>query len=218
MEITLTPFEEKNKIIQDESLQQEMGYRKFEDDTWLVSMTCPMHNVTPEMISWWFWWHPQASERYKAWCPGEHFSISYAKKDADYFEAKTQPPFRENTQYPVEHIGNKKAELTIDFMEPVHFGFDEKLMKQNGFPIIVCGKVGVLRGLVYHTQMAHMFKTTENGLFLISRFWLGEPMKNHFVKKKIITEEMAKGMAEHCYQEYRNLAEMLPELYYVNVI
>ena len=29
----------------------------------------------------------------------------------------------------------------------------------------------------------------------------------------IMTEETAKGMAEHCYHEYRNLAAMLPELY-----
>jgi hypothetical protein len=39
-------------------------------------------------------------------------------------------------------------------------------------------------------------------------------MKNPLLRKVVLTEDMAKGMAEHCYQEYRNLAAMLPELYY----
>jgi hypothetical protein len=48
---------------------------------------------------------------------------------------------------------------------------------------------------------------------MISRFWLGKTMKSSLLRKIIITEDMAKGMAEHCCVEYRNLHEILPILY-----
>lgn len=53
----------------------------------------------------------------------------------------------------------------------------------------------------------------ENGLFMISRFWLGKTMKNPLLRKLIITEDMARSMAEHCCVEYRNLQAILPVLY-----
>lgn len=48
---------------------------------------------------------------------------------------------------------------------------------------------------------------------MISRFWLGAAMKVPFLEKRIITDGMAKGMAERCCIEYRNLCEILPALY-----
>ena len=52
----------------------------------------------------------------------------------------------------------------------------------------------------------------ESGLDMFSRFWMGRPIK---VKplRKIMTDDMVRGMAEHCCIEYRNLAEILPGLY-----
>ena len=102
-----------------------MGYCKFSEGSYLVFMTCPMPNITPEMIQWWFWWHPQKDERYQIWFPGEHFAISYAKKDKDYFEQEELPAFQNNTQYPVERIGGMKMPLRIDFVEPTEFGLEK---------------------------------------------------------------------------------------------
>lgn len=211
--ITMTSFEDKNHILEDISLQNEVGYGRFADGSYLVSMTCPMPGITPEMIRWWFWWHPQKDERYKAWYPGEHIGISFGKKDKDYFTAGALPDFRSNTQYPMERIGDMILPLRIDFTEPSAFGFSEEIMAQNGIPLIVCGHVGVLKGLVWHTEMAHIFKQTEDGLMLISRFWLGKKLKNPLLRKIILTDKTAKGMAEHCCVEYRNLAEILPALF-----
>lgn len=212
-EITLTSFSEKNDILVTEALQKEVGYKKMSDGSYLVSMYCPMPNITPEMIKWWFWWHPKKDERYKVWFPGAHFSIGYSKKQASYFECETCPEFQNNTQYPNEKIGGMKMPLRIDFVTSEEFGFSKSIMQENNIPLIVCGHVGVFNGLVWHTEMAHIFKQTENGLFMISRFWLGKTMKNPLLRKLIITDKMAKGMAEHCCVEYRNLFEILPILY-----
>ena len=211
--ITPTLFENKNDILSEESFQNEAGYKKMADGSYLVSMYCPMPGITPEMIEWWFWWHPQKSERYRVWFPGSHFSVGYPKKQADYFESAVRPAFRNNTQYPVEKIGGTKMPLRIDFVSPEEFGFSGSLMRNNDIPLIVCGHVGAFNGIIMHTEMAHIFRRTENGLFMISRFWMGKTLKNPLLRKLILTDEMAKGMAEHCCIEYRNLCEILPVLF-----
>lgn len=211
--ITETPFDSKNSILFDSKLQNEVGFVKMEDDTFLVAMICPMPGITPEMIDWWFWWHPQEHWRYKVWFPGEHFGIGYSKKQKEYFNKKSCPPFQNNTHYPLEKIGKAVLPLRIDFVTPDEFGFSMTASENNNICRIVCGHVGVFNNLVRHTEMAHIFKQTEEGLLLISRFWLGQTMKSRFLRKLIINENMAKGMAEHCCVEYRNLCEILPKLY-----
>lgn len=212
-EITLTPFEEKNDILANRSLQNEAGYKKTADGSYLVSMYCPMPNITPDMIEWWFWWHPQKNERYQVWFPGAHVSNRYPKKQASYFQCEHRPEFRNNTQYPDEKIGGTRMPLRIDFVTPEEFGFSKSAMQENDIPVIVCGHVGAFNGLIWHTEMAHMFKQTEDGLFMISRFWMGKTLKNPLLRNLVLTEDMAKGMAEHCCIEYRNLLEILPVLY-----
>ena len=211
--ITPTHFESKNDILSNAKLQTEVGYIRMDNDTYLVAMVCPMPGITVDMIEWWFWWHTQDSCRYQAWYPGDHISIKYHKKDRAFFEQPNVPSFVPNTQFPVERIGGMKMPLRIDFVTPEEFGFSRQAMYDNNILKIVCGHVSAFNNLVKHTEMAHIFKKTENGLFMISRFWLGKTMKNPFLRKLIITDDMAKGMAEHCCIEYRNLCEILPVLY-----
>lgn len=52
--ITMTRLESMNDILSDNGLQEEAGYQPFSDGSWLISMTCPMPGITPEMIEWWF--------------------------------------------------------------------------------------------------------------------------------------------------------------------
>lgn len=211
--ITPTLFEDKDTILRSRDLRREVGYCRFQNGDYLVSMTCPMPGITPEMISWWFWWHPQESIRYQVWFPGEHFRISFDKKDAAYFRQDTLPVFRPNTQHPTERIGGIRMPLQIDFVDPHDFGFSEQAMQENDIPLIVCGHVSAFRGLIPHTEMAHIFQKSDDGLFMSSRFWIGKNLVNPFLRKQILTGATAKGMAEHCCVEYRNLAEILPVLY-----
>lgn len=214
--ITLTNFEDKNSVLENCSLQKEIGYRQFPNGDYLVSMTCPMPGITPEMINWWFWWHPQESIRYQIWFPGSHHSIAYAKKDSAYFHRITLPEFQPNTQYPTERIGGTNMPLRIDFIHPKDFGFSEQIMLDNNIPLIVCGHVSAFKGLIPHTEMAHIFQKTEDGLVMISRFWIGKTLRNPMLRKVILTDNTAKDMAEHCCIEYRHLARILPEVYLQN--
>jgi hypothetical protein len=212
-QITPTLFEDKNDILSNVALQQETGFGRLPSGDYLVSMICPMPGITAEMVDWWFWWHPQNKLRYQLWYPGEHYTNGYARKDHAYFNAPQLPAFQPNTQYPVERIGDIKMPLVIDFVSPEAFGFDRSVMKQNQVATIVCGHVGAYRGLIQHTEMAHIFFQKENGLFHVSRFWLGKRLKNPLIRNFMLTDETARGMATHCCIEYRNLASKLPLLY-----
>lgn len=211
--ITQTSFEDRNAVLCDAGLQREVGYTRFPDGNWLVSMTCSMPGITADMIRWWFWWHCREDLRYRVWFPGDHLRIRYHKKDRDYFLRDTLPPFQPNTQFPVEKIGSMRLPLRIDFVTPEQFGFRPEDIRANHISLVVCGHVSAFGGLLPHTEMAHIFKQTEDGLLLISRFWLGQTLKNPLLRKAILTEDTALGMAEHCCVEYRNLAEILPGLY-----
>ena len=212
MGITLTSYEDKNEILRSASLQAEAGYRFFDDGSALVSMYCPMPGITAEMINWWFWWHVQENIRYQIWFPGAHYANSYSKKNAAYFSQPTLPPFEDNDQYPKETVGSMTSQLVIHFVKPEEMGFDPDVMKEDNIPVIVCGHVG-LKGLFNHTEMAHCFRQTADGLYMFSRFWMGTPIKIKPLRKIIMTDAMVRGMAEHCCIEYRNLAEILPGLY-----
>lgn len=102
--------------------------------------------------------------------------------------------------------------LRIDFVTPEQFGFSKEAMEKGSIATIVCGHVSAFGGLIPYTEMAHIFRQTEDGLFMVSRFWLGKTM-NPLLRKFVMTEKMARGMAEHCCVEYRNLAQILPGLY-----
>ena len=211
--ITLTAFEDKNDVLKNPKLRREAGFAKMPDGNYIVSMFCPMPDVTAEMIDWWFWWHPQEKERYKLWFPGEHFNISVSKKDADYFSAEKFPGFKPNSQFPTEKIGGIRMPLRIDFVNPEDFGFHETLMKKSRVKTVICGHVGAFGGIVSHTEMSHIFFEDGDGLFMTSRFWIGKTLKNPLIRKIILTDETAFGMAAHCCVEYRNLAAKLPELF-----
>lgn len=212
-DITVVDFEDKNAFLKRGKQQKDIGYTLMNNGDYLVSVYCEMPGVTAEMINWWFWWHAKESVRYKLWYPGEHISIGYSKKNKAYFNAEKQPPFEQNTHYPVEKIGKMMLPLVIHFVSPEKFGFDKRVMLENDVATVVCGHVGVLKGLFYHTQMAHIFFYTDNGLLLVSRFWIGKSLKNPLLRKLILNDGIAKDMVRHCYVEYRNLANKLPSLY-----
>ena len=211
--VTPVPFAEKDRLIADDSLIYEVGYKRFPNGNYYCAMYCPMPGITLEMLQWWFWWHAKESARYRVWFPGEHFAISYARKDQDFFRQPKQPPFRANTHFPIEKIGKIALPLKIAFETPEDFGFDPRLMEEHNVPWVVNGHVGAVYGLVSHTEMAHIFKVVDGTPVLISRFWIGETLKLPLIRKAMLNDDTARGMVTHCCIEYRNLAAILPTLY-----
>ena len=135
------------------------------------------------------------------------------EKNKEYFSSPKQPEFQPNTQYPTERIGNIKMPLQIDFISAADFGFDSSLLEKNHVATVICGHVGAVYDLIPHTEMAHIFYQRPDGLYMVSRFWIGKRLRNAIIRQMILKSEIAEGMARHCCVEYRNLAMKLPELY-----
>ena len=86
--IILTAYENKNEVLINQALQQEVGYKPFPDGSWLVAMICPMPGITKEMIDWWFWWHCQDNLRLTDTGPGCLLAWYGSDESQDYHSSR----------------------------------------------------------------------------------------------------------------------------------
>lgn len=210
------PFESINQLVKSGDLEMENGYAMLEDGSAFVAVRTYLPGVTMEMMRWWFGWHALKNVRYKIWDPGAHYAISVKDEDRLIDERLSyEKRFLNNPHFPVEDVGQGPMNLRIRFMSPEKFGFDTSVFKSVGVEAAVCGIVGFrLFGItIDHTYMCHLFRKRGDGLELRSRFWLGKRLDMPYIKKLIISEDLAMDMALHCSEEYNHLAGFLPEIY-----
>ena len=165
------------------------------------------------------------------WYPEAHFGISLDIDIDEYRKRKGPYPKRywNTINYPVEDIGTGREILSIKFISPADFGFDETRFNEASVATAICGVVGsVSKKLSQHTYMCHFVRKKGTGVEMRSRFWVGHTvLKSGFpqesilnriinakaVKKMLLPKKIGFALAMHCAQEYNNLAEILPELY-----
>jgi hypothetical protein len=225
------PFEKINDLLHPGYLPLENGYCHMPDGSVFVAVLTEMPNVTGDMLDWWFWWHPINSRRYKIWYPGSHFGVNL-DLDIDEYRKRKGPyasRYWGTINYPVEDIGVGRETLSIKFVPPVDFGFDEFRFAEANVATAICGIVGsVSKKLAQHTYMCHFVRKKDKGVEIRSRFWIGHTvLKSGFsensllnrlintktAKKLLLPKKVGIAMAMHCAQEYNNLAEILPELF-----
>lgn len=61
----------------------------------------------------------------------------------------------------------------LSFVTPQEPGFSPELLKKAGVSTAVCAHVGMARGLVMHTEMAHLLFQRKDGLFMVLPFLAG---------------------------------------------
>ena len=219
---------EVNKLLDIGYLEGENGFRQLEDGSTYVAVLTEMPNVTIEMIDWWFWWHAAKGIRYQIWYPDMHFDIDSDFGGYYYDDTKT---YRErlhlSSHLVTEDVGLGRDKILIDFMPPAQFGYDADRLNPDK-ETIICARVGSSDKGVWGTEMCHYVRTTDKGVEMRSRFWIGNKvyrmggfaqgllnaiLNKPFVKKKLIPKELGSSMFHHCSQEYHNLAKILPQLY-----
>ncbi|MFY9398174.1 MAG: phloretin hydrolase [Desulfomonilia bacterium] len=209
-------FEAINDLLEPGYLDVENGYCLNPDRTGFVAVRTDFPGATGEMIHWWFWWHALEDIRYKIWCPGEHFAIGVRDEQRmNDASLSYQERYLNNPQYPVEDVGFGIRWLSIRFVPPEDFGFDTSRFDEAGIEAAICGIVGdrIFGFTVEHTYMVHLFRRTDTGLELRSRFWIGKVLPSYCLRKLMIYEYMAKAMGYHCATEYNHLAEFLPDIF-----
>ncbi len=202
----------------------ESGFHRLPNGSVYVAVCIDMPNVTIEMINWWFWWHAVEDIRYQIWYPGMHYAIQADFNGHYDDDSLTYTRRLQMSQHRVtENVGTGHEELLIDFMSPKDFGFDTSRI-DPATETIVCARVGSTDRKVYGTEMCHYVRSTERGVEMRSRFWIGTKLRRmkrsivndpiHWflneplIKKSIIPKELPVKMFHHCSQEYHHLASI----------
>ncbi len=216
------PLCELDRLLDPAPLAVESGWCTLADGVGYVAVRASMAHVSAEMVDWWFDWHPRESVRYRIWHPSAHR------------ENSLEPPARARAKahwgavhHPVEDIGTGVVHARIAFCPPSELGFSSDALDTPAVGTIVCGHAGDDARHMRHTVMAHVFLKEGEGLTLRSRFWIGAAIRpygpagpagerllnNRLVRRAMIPGGVPRGLANHCAEEYTNLAALLPELY-----
>ncbi|MFT4049848.1 MAG: hypothetical protein QM648_08420 [Solirubrobacterales bacterium] len=218
--------DELDRLLDPTPLEAERGCCFRGDGVGYVAMRVEMPDVTGEMVEWWFDWHPDDPARYVMWHPTAHKGIS--------IERPAQPrekPWWGTVHHPVEDVGIGTTRVRIEFLSPDELGFSPGAMERRGVATIVGGLAGDDDKRARHTRMVHVWldDPATGGTILRSRFWIGSVLRPYMpqaiagpaarlinrpsVRKRLIPRGAPAALANHCAEEYTNLAGFLPALF-----
>lgn len=189
-----------------------------------VLVTCEtcMPDVSPAMIDWWFGWHLPDTDRYRLWHPEAHQKARVKDDRSDLPDSRDR--YIGNTSFVDEYIGKTLNRLAITFLEPAQLGLGD--VYRNGTTAI-CGITADRRMNTEVGHLVHYMAITNDGCVMRSLFWLGE-FTSHvpivggvlsrvtnipFVRRKLVTDQMAFDLFQHCSEEMNHLVKFLPTLY-----
>ena len=213
-----------DRLLDPEPVAVETGWCTLADGVSYVAVRTPMPGVTPEMVDWWFDWHPRDPLRYRIWHPAAHRSNRVEQPATVGAKAHWG-----TVHHPVEDVGTGVVHARIAFCAPIALGFSTDALDDPRVGTVVCGLVGDDRLHVRHSVMAHVWLRDGDGLVLRSRFWLGAVLRpdlpgalgavgarlvnRPLVRRRALPDGLPRQLALHCAEEYANLAEILPELH-----
>lgn len=218
------PLAEIDRLLDPAPLATETGWCFMPDRVGYVAVRTAMPGVSAEMVEWWFDWHPRDPDRYRLWHPLAHTGNS--------IEPPPAPGAKRHwgaVHHPVEDVGTGVVHARIAFAPPTAIGFSTDALDDPRAATIVCGHVGDDRRRLRHSAMAHVFLAEPDGVVLRSHFWLGAAVRPYLpdplaaplgrmlntplVRRLSLPAALPRGLANHCAEEYANLAALLPELH-----
>lgn len=210
-----------SEVIENWDKLKNKAYRSMSGEV-LVTCETEMPEVTPDMIDWWFGWHLPHTERYQLWHPDAHQKARVKDDRSNLTNSRKQ--YISNTSYVDEYIGRSLHRLAITFFEPQKIGLADVY---NKGATAICGEI-VNRSLnTKGGHLVHYIHPTDDGSTMRSMFWLGKfepkmPLVSNLVsfvsntvyfRKKIVSDQMAVDLLQHCSEEMNHLARFLPALY-----
>lgn len=216
---------EADRLCDPSPLPVETGWTRLEDMSVQIAVETPMPELNPEMVEWWFDWHPRRPDRYRVWHPIAHFSNGFVPA-----EAPAPKPSWGVNNFPDEDVGDGRIRIRAEFCSPRDFGFAGDYLESEDVGTIICARVG--DRWIRHTGMAHVFLRDGDGLRLRSRFWIGSRVSPRLpgpisfaegaleslasrkvVRNLAIPDRVGHGLALHCAEEYAHLNAILPGLF-----
>jgi hypothetical protein len=211
------------RLLEDGYLPTETGYCVMPDGSGFAATKVFMPDVTPEMIDWWFNWHPLEDLRYAIWCPVAHSGIS-AKTPQAHLDSSAVPLHVRNIDkihYPVEGFDLKGAQrIEIAFRAPEVLGISMERLDASRTSTFAIATVASIGPRVPINVFFHAIREVPGGIEYRSRYWLKYAIKNGMPRRsrapfptKGLLIHMARANCIHSLTEYNNLASILPDVY-----
>jgi hypothetical protein len=216
-----------NDLLNPGDLEVETGWCSLPNGAGFIANRNVYKDVTPEMIDWWFAWHPLEDLRYRLWYPPQHAGISLDPESRKKVLDPDIPIPEKNrgvTHHVTENCNCGMERIDITFLSPADFGFDMTRWKEpyvstfaGGFgwssPVENTGHAVKAPSL-----MCHIFRRTPDGLEQRTRFWMGYRMSGGKPELVLppgiaVPAKAVQGLARHNVAEFSNLAVLLPEIY-----
>ncbi|MCP2343231.1 DAPG hydrolase family protein [Actinomadura rupiterrae] len=187
----------------------ETGFCVTDDGHPYVTSLTRFPGCTPEMFTWWFWWHSVEPERYSLWYPYNHQQAVPRDKDV-----LTRPGVADVDRYihnkhdVVEYIGPMRSEITITFAEPGELGFDASRLDEAGIRAHACGRLSMNNGI-----MIHLVRDTADGFELRSRYIFDQGKTYSTDDERSEAIKFAYEMVLHDQTEFTHLSTFLADIY-----
>jgi len=213
-------IQSKNDLLVPGYTDAENGYCIMPDGTGYTAALVDMPGVTKDMIEWYLAWFGLEDLRYMIWDSGAHVCVKLAseeniKQRCDYSLSALERRYGTSITL-VEDAGAGPVPMQITFLRPEQTGLDmSKLFVE---PNVTVNNINMSIGGKPMATATHLYRTTERGIELRARFWMGYQVidgENVIVNDQIPIAS-PKGLAYHCIKEYSNLAAILPPLYAEN--
>lgn len=210
--------------------QNKVGWSILDSGAGYVASRVDMPGVSPEMIAWWFAWHPLESLRYMIWYPGRHFSAGLSEQDRQKIldpQVGIEQKISDVTHI-IQEDSRENDALTeipkpfcICFRRPEEMGIPAEWIgyPDRGCVLLASPPLKPDGSLPDRPRiMMHYARATGDGVAFCSRFWMGGYVlrdgRAEAVGVGTPTPEDAPGrLLLHCVREYTNLASFLPGLY-----
>lgn len=220
-------FDDRCKIMDDNFIPEAPAVYYSKDGGLVVSSVVETPDITKEMAEWWFAWHPLDPLRYAIWDPQDHHGITISDEGRKKLLDSSIPMGQRIWDVP-NHVkesfnGEKPADLTINFQNPLLFGYErEKLGTDNCLAIICMNdtlKKGPINVPVFATEILRKGPNGKN--IWVSHWWIGCGFKdNQVYKKKVPFRKMvfqySSGLVVHNKIEMTHLNKILPSVYAEN--
>jgi len=221
--------EDINRLLDVDWLHQstEIGWCILPNGAGYIANSILYPESTPEMIDWWFAWHPLEDLRYRIWYPPQHAGIMLSPIDRARILDPSIPMNEKNwgvVHYVTENCDCGYENIDINFRNPADLGFDMTRFDQviaafaggMGWAVAV---QGCDDSITAPALMVHVFYKEEGGLRHRTRFWMGYRI-NEQNKPELclpphvsVPEAAVQGLARHNVKEYTRWREFLPRIY-----
>jgi hypothetical protein len=198
------------------------GVWRAADGSALIVCNTDFPNTSPAMLDWWFGWHLASTERYQLWHPTAHVSARVMEDRSHLTGHRAR--YLDNESYVDEFVGHRLKHLTIRFVAPQHFGFDD--LDVRGATAI-CATTSDRFLHAAGGYLCHLVLPTSQGSQMRSAFWLGNIRhqwpwvhgllsglyNSSFLRRRLVSDRFCLDLLRHCSEEMNHLARILPALY-----